>query len=124
MDERGDIILGGLVKMVASLLAGALILFEAGAVAINYVQVDDRARDAARAAAVAWNDIGRPEAVEAAAHNKAAELPGANVVAVEIADPVVMVTVSRAAPVLVADHLWFLRDHLVANVTARARDVH
>lgn len=123
MSERGDIILGGLLKTVAGVLLGALMAFEIGAVVVNHVQLDDRARGAARAAAVAWHEIGREEAVQTAAFAEASTLQGASVIGIDIGDRSATVTVRRAAPVLVTDRIWFLRDHLVADATASARYV-
>ena len=121
MGERGDIILDGLLRTIAGLLLIALVAFEVGAVVVNEVQLDGAAQRAAREGARALDGPASVEAVEAAADRAAAATNGAVVRDVVIDDDRVAVTVSREAPVLVADRIPPLRDRLLGTATARAR---
>jgi hypothetical protein len=121
MNERGDIIVDGLLRMVAGLLLVGLLCFEVGAVAINQVQLDGKAQDAARVGAEVWDRHRDDELTRHAVEQEAGLLPDARVEAVTIEDPVVAVTVSRPAPVLVADRVWFLQDRIVGEATSQTR---
>ena len=120
MNERGDIILDGLLRTIIGLLVFALIVFEIGAVVVNIVQVDGAAQQAARAAATEI-DAGQSEhRVELAAEEAAATIEGGVVHDIDVGRDEVRVTVGRAAPVLVVDRIPPLRDRLVATTTATA----
>lgn len=121
MGERGDIILDGLLRTVAGLLFIALLLFEVGAVVVNEVQLDGAAQRAAREGARALDGPGSVELVELAADHAASTLNGASVTDVIIDDDRVGVTVTRPAPVLLADRIPPLSDRLVGHASATAR---
>lgn len=123
MAERGDIILEGLLRIVAGLLLVGLLVFEIGAVAINHVQLHAAARSSARVAAAAWVGHGSERAVAAALGAEPPELSGAVVRGFAIEEDAAVVALTRKAPVLVADRLPFLEPLLVGDVSARARFV-
>lgn len=117
--EAGDVILGGLFKLVLALLAIGLVLFEVGAIAVNYVQLDSLAGDAARAGASTPPQQRTYATVERAV---LAELEGsgARLEALEIEGETVAVTVSRPARVLLVDRIGVLDDVVRARHTKRA----
>lgn len=52
-NDRGDVILSGMLNTVLFLLVTALVVYEIGAVVVNAIQLDDVANDASRVAAQA-----------------------------------------------------------------------
>lgn len=119
MQERGDIILDGLLRMVAGLVLTALLVFEVGAVVVNRVQVDGAAQEAARAGARTWETSGSEARTESTVHEVAGKLPGAVVREWSVDGDVVQVTVSREAPVLLIDRVEPLRPRLEGEATFR-----
>lgn len=120
MPERGDIILEGLLRIVAGLLLSALVLFEIGAVVVNQVQVDSNAQVAARAGASAWADSGDRARTDQAIQSAVRRMPGATLTNFQIQENAIEVTVNRQAPVLLVHRLSFVEDHLMASAEARA----
>lgn len=118
--DRGDVLLNGLFHIVLSLALMGIVLFEIGAVAVNFVQVDEIGRDAARAAAAALRGGASSGEVQQAAEAGVEMQPGVRVGPVAIDHGTVTVTVSRSAPVLLADRIPPLREHLVAFATHRS----
>ncbi|HUH07259.1 MAG TPA: hypothetical protein VML96_05555 [Egibacteraceae bacterium] len=120
--ERGDIILSGLLRMVAGLLLVGLALIETGAVAVNAVQLDEVATSAARAAAVAWRDHGSQLAAQDAAERALAVESGVALETVSIAsDGSATVTLHRDAAVLFLDRVPPARRFLRHAVTKSAQ---
>lgn len=120
MHERGDIILDGLLRIVAGLVLTALLVFEVGAVVVNRVQLDGAAQEAARAGARAWDAGGSQARAEAAVHEAASKLPGAVVREWSVEPEAVKVTVSRQAPVLLIDRLEPIAERLDGDATFQA----
>lgn len=102
--ERGDVILGGLLKVVAALLLVGLVVYEAGAIAVNHFQIDDLAGQAVRAGAGTPQQQRTHATVERAV---LAVLEGsdARLEELEVDGGQVVVTVSRAARVLILDRI-------------------
>lgn len=119
-DDRGDVILGGMVRTVLALLLVGLVVFEIGAVAVNAVQLAEVADDASRAAALTMASSGRVSAAESAAHAVVAEQVGVVVDAVEIDRREATVGVSRTPLFLVVGHVAPLRDRLTRHVVQTA----
>lgn len=115
-DDRGDVILGGMVRTVLALLLVGLIVFEIGAVAVNAVQLAEVADDASRAAALTMASSGRVSAAESAAHTVVAEQVGVVVDAVEIDRREATVGVSRTPLFLVVGHVAPLRERFTKHV--------
>lgn len=117
--EHGGIIAAGLLKIVLVLLVFGLVVYEAGAVGVNYMQLDDLAGQAARAGAST-----PPQQRTAATVERAVlatlEGSGANLDAFEVTRDGVTVTVSRPARVMVVDHLGPLADLARAERTKQA----
>lgn len=117
--EGGDIIVAGLLKIVVVLLVFGLVVYEAGAVAVNYMQLDDLAGQAVRAGAST-----PPQQRTAATVERAmlAELEGsgADLDQFEVDPEGVSLTISRQARVLVLDRLGPLADVARAERTKRA----
>lgn len=111
-DDRGDVILGGMLRTVLALLLVGLVVFEVGAVVVNAVQLDDVADDAARAAALAMASSGRVQVAEAAADAIISRQVGVVVDAVEVDREQVRVMVSRAPLFLVLGHVPPLEERL------------
>lgn len=117
-DERGDVILSGLGKMLAGLILLGVVLFDGGAVVVNRVQLDEAARSAARVGAVTWSQQGSSRAVERAVLGDLSGQSGMALDAVTVTDARVEVTVSRHAAVLVLDRLGPLARHVQGSATS------
>lgn len=117
-DERGDIILSGLLRTSALVLAVALSLFDAGAVVVNRVQLDEAARTAARAGAVAWSEQGSRRAVEVAIARRLSGEQGMALEGLDVQSSEVAVTLTRPAPVLLLDHIGPLSRHAQGRATS------
>lgn len=115
--ERGDVILDGLLKTVAGLLVTALVVFEAGAIAVNHVQTHDAARSLAYTASVAMGENATHSRVTSAVEDAAEDHPGVVVRDVHTSSDAVAVTVARDPDVLVIDRVRPLGERLTAEVT-------
>lgn len=104
-DERGDIIVAGLLKLVATLLALGLVLFDIGALIVNQVQLDEAARVAASSGARTWEADRSAEAVEAAVRNRLANQSGVVLEGIAIEDNQVTVHVTRPARVVLVHRI-------------------
>lgn len=121
MQDEGGEVASGLLRIAAFVLALALVLFEAGAVAVNRIQLDDVGQEAARAGAFALRDQQSRRAVTQAAQEVVAFREGVVLDAVDIDGDAVTVTVSREAPVLVIDRIGPIASWAQATVTKTAR---
>jgi hypothetical protein len=121
-DERG-VIVSWIAKLVAGLAVGSVVLFDAGAIAVNYVGLDSTAEDIANALSADVAGAGAPVSsaqLEASAA-EAARAAGARVVRVEI-DPqgFLHLRLKRAAKTLLASNIDSLRKWTRATATATA----
>ncbi len=119
-DERGDIMLRGLVKLVVFILALALVVHEAVAIAVNHVQLDDIGRDAVLSGAAVPSGQRTPAHVERAVLASLDEHEGARLEAFAADREAVRVTVGRTANVLVLDRLGPLSSWSENSVTKQA----
>ena len=117
-EERGDVITDGLAKLVLTLLIIGLIFYELISIGVNAVQVEEAAGEAARRGALAWRDQHSQLAVEEAVVDSLSTERGMVLEGVSIEGEQVWVTLTRPAPVLLIDHVGFLR----GVVTHTARD--
>lgn len=110
------------VKMLAALLLIGLAMFEAGAIGVNRIQLDDIAGKAIRAAARAYQDQSSrsPAAVTVAVEGSLADHPQVRLVDVAVDPEGVSITISRTAPVLVVDRIGPLADWAEAEVSKHA----
>jgi hypothetical protein len=120
--DRGGIVTGWLLKLVLSFAILGLVVYEAGAVVLSRVQVDQIAIDAARDAGFSYGKDGSTAKAEqtAAAH---AARNGAAVVdfRVDRQNETVTVTVRKNASTLVIHRLGFLEGLTEAETTQRGR---
>jgi hypothetical protein len=103
-DDAGDIIVGGLLKVVAALLVLGLILYEASAIAVNHFQVDSLAGEAVRAGA-GTPPQQRTHATVERAVLAALEGSDARLEQLDVSGEEVELTVSRTARVLLLDRI-------------------
>lgn len=119
-DERGDVIIAGVLRLVGGLLLVGFVLFEGGALLINRVQLDEAARVAASVGARAWTAEHTSAAVTSAVEQRMAAHTGMALEGVTVENDRVAVTVSRPAPVLLLDHIPLLAHHANGRATSRS----
>jgi hypothetical protein len=119
-DERGDVLASGLLKLVGFLLGLAFVVFEVVAIAVNYVQLDDIATQAARAGASVGQQERSVAHVERAVLAVLEEHDSARLEELDIDRQSLEVTVGRTARVLVLDRLGPLGDLAENSLTKRA----
>jgi hypothetical protein len=119
-NDRGDIVLGWLLKLVVSLAIVGLVAFEAGAVLVAHVSADGAASDAATEAAFVYARGNDATGAEDAAKTEAAR-SGATLVDFEIADDghTVVVTVVKKAKTIVLQRIGATRSWTEARSTRR-----
>jgi len=113
------VILSGLLRTVAVLLVGGLVLFDGGAVAINHIQLEETARVAARAGAGALAGEGS-HAVREAVVERLEQETGMTLADLTIERGQVAVTVARPAAVLVLDRVRPLASYAQGSASAAA----
>lgn len=120
--DRGDIVIGWLVRLTVTLAIGGILLFDAVSVAMAHVSVADAAQTDAQAGADAWHS--RPDVARAYAAAVAAGKPGDKVSADSFAvdpDGTVHVRVDRTATTLVLFRVPKLARYATAAATGTAR---
>lgn len=119
-DETGGIITSWLVQVVLFLAVIAVIGFEVITIAVTSINLEDDARDVARAAAQAYGGERQlTSAREAAQHT--AEEREVTLVQVTEDDGVVSAEVTKRADTLFTHRIGFLEDLVLAEATGRAR---
>jgi hypothetical protein len=120
VSERGDIVLGWLVKLIVSLAIVGVVAFEGGAVVVAHVGADSAANDASGEAAIAYSHQHDADTAKEAAE-ESARMNGAVVVGFEIApgDTAVIVTVEKKAHTIILQRLGATRSWSTARATAR-----
>ncbi len=123
MTERGDIVIGWLLKLVISLAIVGLVAFEGGAIVVAKVQADGTASDVANEAAIVYARGANAEAAEKAAQAEATHA-GVRLVAfaVESDGRSISVTVLKKAKTLILQRIDATRSWTEARSTRR-RDV-
>lgn len=119
LQERGDIITGWLVQLLAVLAVIALIAYEVLAIGITAVSADDTAREVARAARDAYRTGDLLTAQVAA--QEVSRTHGVDVVSVEIDGDDVVVVVEKQAKTLLVHRVGFLDDLSTQRATSRSR---
>lgn len=117
--ERGDIISRWLLQMLATMAVFALVAYEIIAVGVAAVQVDDIAREVARATRDAYRVEQSLDQAEATA-DAAARDRDATLVAVEQDGDRLSVTVERRAATLLVHRLGPLEDRVTPAATRDA----
>jgi Flp pilus assembly protein TadG len=114
--EAGGIVTGWLLRIVVVLLVLAAGVFEAGAVAVNTITVDDAAREVARVAALTYSgDRDLDAAFDAG--TQAARERGVRLREVEVDGDRLSVTVESSAPTLLIHRLEPLAGFTVREAT-------
>ncbi len=112
--DRGDIVLGWLVRLVAVLAVVGVLSFDAISIGSSRISIQDQAGAAARAAAENWVTTHDAQSAFDSAWRSATEADAGNEVSTStfVIDPAgtVHVTVSREAPTFVVRLIGPLRD--------------
>jgi hypothetical protein len=118
--ERGGIITGWLLKLVVSLAIFGLVAFEAGAIVVAKVTIEDIAGDAVAAAAHEYGTTKNQDAAEKAAR-EVAESKGAVLEAFSVVEngKAVVVTLSKPAKTLFVHRIGVTDGWAVARSTRR-----
>lgn len=120
MGERGDIILGWLVKLVVSLAIVGVAAFEAGAVVVARVGADGVANDAANEAAFVYARGANADAAREAAVEEASRLDARLIdLSVENEGRAVVVTIAKKAKTLFLHRIGATRSWSEARSTRR-----
>lgn len=104
-DDRGDVIVSGVLKLLVGLLLLGLVLYEGGALVVNQVQLDDAARRAAAAGAAAWAYEHSTAAVDGVVQRRMTRHTEMALESVAIEGDTVTVTVTRPAAVMLLDRI-------------------
>ena len=118
--ERGGIITGWLLKLVISLAIFGLVAFEAGAIVVAKVTIEDIAGDAVAAAAHEYGTTKNQDEAEKAAR-EVAESKGAVLEAFSVVEDgkAVVVTLSKPAKTLFVHRIGVIDGWAVARSTRR-----
>ena len=116
--ERGDIVVGWLVKLVVSLAIAGVAVFEAGAVIVAHVNADSAANDAAGEAVVAYSHLSDAKGAEQAAR-AAAEKDGALLIGFMVLEggTEIEVRVEKDARTILLQHASFTRSWTIVQTT-------
>lgn len=115
--EHGDVIISGLLKLVAGLLLFGVVLFDTGAVIVNRVQLDEIASATATSGARAWTEQRSTTAVHTAVEQRLARHATMTLEDVVVAEDHVAVTLSRTANVLLLGRLGPLSAYAQGQAT-------
>ncbi|HSF26610.1 MAG TPA: hypothetical protein VLC50_03735 [Actinomycetes bacterium] len=126
-DDRGDIILGWLAKVVVTLALVGLVIFDLISIGWTKVSLTDQAKAAAISASTAWAHGHNVQKAYDAALAQATEDNAANTVATEgfTVDPdgTVHLRLDREASTIVVSRIGPIRDWGQLTATASGRDV-
>lgn len=117
--ETGGIVTGWIFRILVIMALFGVLLYEAGAVIVAKVSVDQTAGEAASEAGVAYGTAGLARAKREA--KRVANRNGARLVDVRRLPgrEILEVTLSKEAPVLLIDRIGFLKDFASAEATKR-----
>ena len=120
MNQRGDIVIGWLLKLVISLAIVGLVAFEGGAIVVAKVQADGTANDVATEAAIVYargaDAVAAEDAADAEAKHAGVRLVGFSV---EADGRAISITVLRKAKTLILQRIGSTRSWTEARVTRR-----
>jgi hypothetical protein len=114
--EAGDIIVGWLVRLLLVLGLILLVAYEAISVGVTYVGLDDDAREVALAARAAYRSGSTESEITELASEQATEVE-ARLVALDMDDQSLTVTVERDAPTVLLHRFGPTEDLATATVT-------
>lgn len=123
-DDRGDIVLGWLTRLVATLAVLGLIGFDAISVVVGRLQAEDKAQAAARAAVSAWSSS---KDVQAAYDAAVVALDGSVEASIDPAsfsvaqDGAVTLTVRQTAATMLVEKVGPLEQYATSSATTTAR---
>lgn len=117
-DDRGDVIVSGVLKLLAGLLLLGLALYEGGALIVNQVQLDDAARLAAAAGAAAWAHEHSTAAVDGVVQRRLTRHTEMALESVAIEGDTVTVTVTRPAAVMLLDRIGPLSQYVQGRASS------
>lgn len=124
-DERG-LITGFVIRMVLGLVIAGVVLFDLGAVAVNFFSVDQTAGKVAEAISeqIATNELdpSNPRAVRKEARRLAKE-DGAKLIELEASRTGVTISLEKEAPTLIVKRVPAFRDWGRATAVARASGI-
>ena len=124
-DERG-LITGFVIRMVLGLVIAGVVLFDLGAVAVNFFSVDQTAGKVAEAISeqIATNELdpSNPRAVRKEARRLAKE-DGAKLIELEASRTGVTISLEKEAPTLIVKRVPAFRDWGKATAEARASGI-
>lgn len=118
-DDRGDIIIAYLVRLVGGLALVGLLVIESVAVTLNRIGLEEAVDRAARAGASAYAEQRSADAVERAVDQRL-QRADAELVDLDIGGQTVSVTGGRSASVLVSDRIDALSSVVAPERTGRA----
>ena len=119
MGDRGGIITGWLLQLLAILAVIAVIAYEGLAIGVTAVSAEDNAREFARAARDAYRTGDMVAATEGA--EEVSRTHGVEVVAVEVDGDSLVATIDKQARTLLVHRIGPLEDLSTQRATARAR---
>ena len=120
VNERGDIVIGWLLKLVISLAIVGLVAFEGGAILVAKVQADGVANDVATEAAIAYAQGSDFDAAERAAEAEATHA-GVELVSLDVASDgrSISVTILKKAKTLILQRIDSTKSWTEARSTRR-----
>lgn len=119
--ERGGIITGFLIRTVIIFAIAGLALYEAGAIIVAKVAVDGISIDAAKEAAITYDDTDGSTTKARKRCKEMAAISGAECIEFRVVGDYVEVTVRKTAPTVIAHRIGPLKDQTIAQATHRSR---
>ena len=119
-DERGGIITGWLIQLIVIMAIVGLVAYEAIAIAVTTVNLDDSAREVAQAAQEAYRSQDNLDEASTAA-GQAAERQGVGLVSVQVDGDFLDVEVTDQAPTIVTQRIGPLEHFTTPTATRRIR---
>lgn len=119
--QTGGVITGGLTKTVVVVALVLVVLYDAGAVMINTIQLDDIAGSTLRAAQQTWASTGRVQDVEAAVLRRLELEEAVELEEVDVTREEIILVISRVSRTLVAHRIPPLEDRVKRAVTKQAQ---
>jgi hypothetical protein len=118
--ERGDIVVGWLLKLLVSIAIVGLVAFEAGAIVVTHVTAESAANEAATEAAFVVGRGGRIQDAEDAARAEAAK-QGVTLIAFSVTPDreLVTLTIEKKARTLLLHRLSWTRSWTVVHTDKR-----
>jgi hypothetical protein len=119
--QTGGVITGGLTKTVLAVALVLVVLYDAGAVTINAIQLDDIAGSTLRTAQQTWASSGRVQDVEAAVLRRLELEQDVELEQVDVTRDEIILVISRVSRTLVAHRIPPLEDRVERTVTKHSQ---